>query len=112
MGDEKVRSNGSKPIDLVPNPPGPGYSGTGIREHVAKVKANFGKSQEEIWKAVSDMEKWSDWNPFVKSMKQRDDGVWVMNTKMGEMPNNVIESIAPERLVTEIVDDKLPFGGR
>jgi uncharacterized protein YndB with AHSA1/START domain len=68
----------------------------------------------EVWELVNDFVSWPSWVPRIHKMERRDrDGreVWIMSSREGELPSEVIERAPPSRLVTRISDPKLPFGG-
>jgi len=82
--------------------------------HVASCSARFGRPPEELWQLVSDFEGWPSWNRWIRSAKRREDPdreVWVLRTRQGPLPSEVVTREAPRLLVTRVADDKLPFGG-
>ena len=78
-------------------------------DHVASVRAAYGRPAPEVWALISDLEAWSDWNPEVDRMERRTDRddmpLWVMFSTWGEMPLLIEAFEPPTRLVTLIPAD-------
>lgn len=73
------------------------------------------ESQQPTACSASPYRQFDAWWPEVSSVERLPDRhgqeVWTLRQPTGELPMQVIESTAAERLVTRIADDNLPFGG-
>lgn len=86
------------------------------RNHVARSTITLKQRPDTVWMVLRDFESYATWWPTVKSIERLPDRsgheVWVQRDKRNQaMPLEVVESEPPNRLVTKIADDKLPFGG-
>ncbi len=83
--------------------------------HVASRSARYKQPPEKIWEAITNVDAMTSWRADLKSLKRQPDRnglpAWVETSSFGEIPLEIIESVAPRKLVTRIVDPKLPFGG-
>ena len=84
--------------------------------HVATVRAEFAASPEEIFEAVADFRSHPEWRPSVERVEALPDRdgrpAWVELGAGGSLPMELTESQPPTRLVTTIISEGLPFGGR
>lgn len=81
--------------------------------HVASRSASLRFSPAAVWKVISGP---PGWRPDIKSYQElpEHDGhrMWRETDKSGQtITYEAIESAPPERLVVQIADPKLPFGG-
>ncbi len=85
------------------------------RRHVARSALAVPRPCGAVWAVVRDLGGYADWWPEVTAMERADvEGreVWIQRDRRRQtMPIEVVESKAPTRLITRIVDDGLPFGG-
>ncbi|NIR48671.1 hypothetical protein GWO43_09560 [candidate division KSB1 bacterium] len=85
------------------------------KSHVATSSAKFKTSPEEVWKIITDFAAAPTWREGLKSMEQLPDrnghAVWAETSKFGQMTYEITEFDPPHRMVTQIGDDNLPFGG-
>ncbi|MFQ5750872.1 MAG: SRPBCC family protein [bacterium] len=85
------------------------------KNHIASRSAKYKKSADDIWFTITDFAAAPSWRTDLKGIEKLSerDGheVWVEISKHGRMPFQVTEFEPPNRLVTEIIADKLPFGG-
>jgi uncharacterized protein YndB with AHSA1/START domain len=85
------------------------------RNHVATRAAKFKQSPQTIWDTITDIAAAPSWRPEVQSVEKLPDRnghtVWAEVSKMGRMTYEVTVSEPPSRLVTQIADENLPFGG-
>lgn len=86
------------------------------REHVATSAVRLRAKPEDVWALVVDQAAWPRWHAGVKSTERLPDVEgrerWRMAHREGDLVTEVVESVAPRRYVTRIVDDGLPYGGR
>lgn len=86
------------------------------RNHVAGVRAQFAASPEEIFETVADFRAYPEWRSTVERIEElpAEDGkpAWVEIGLTGPLPMALTESEPPNRLVTTILSEDLPFGGR
>ena len=86
------------------------------RNHVAAVRAEFAASPEEIFGTVADFRAYPEWRSTVERIEElpSEDGkpAWVEVGLTGPLPMELTESESPTRLVTTILSEDLPFGGR
>ena len=86
------------------------------QDHVAAVRAEFSAPPEEIFATVADYRAYPEWRPGVEGIEELParDGkpAWVELGATGPLPMELTESEPPTRLVTTILSDGMPFGGR
>ena len=86
------------------------------REHVATSSVRIAARPEDVWAAAYDRAAWPTWCEGVKAMERLPDrdgrAVWKMTSRHGALVTEDVEVAAPHRLVTHIVDETLPYGGR
>ena len=86
------------------------------QDHVAAVRAEFAASPEAIFATVADYRAYPEWRPSVEGIEvlPTRDGkpAWVELGLTGPLPMELTESEPPSRLVTTIISEGLPFGGR
>ncbi|WP_420449838.1 SRPBCC family protein [Candidatus Palauibacter sp.] len=86
------------------------------QEHVAAVRAEFAVPAEEIFATVVDYRAYPEWRPSVESIEELParDGkpAWLELGATGPLPMELTESEPPSRLVSTILSEGLPFGGR
>lgn len=84
--------------------------------HVAAVRAEFTASPEAIFATVSDFHAHAEWRPSVERVEALPDRggkpAWIEIGATGPLPMELTESEPPVRLVTTILSEGLPFGGR
>lgn len=84
------------------------------QDHVASRTVTLNRPIDDVWKAVTDVEGFPAWRPGVSNVEvlQKEPRRWRETGKDGTLTLQVTESTPPTRLVTEIADRDLPFGGR
>ncbi|WP_420633031.1 SRPBCC family protein [Candidatus Palauibacter sp.] len=86
------------------------------QDHVAAVHAEFAASPEQIFATITDYRAHPEWRPSVEHVEELParDGkqAWVELGATGPLPMELTESAPPVRLVTTILSEGLPFGGR
>jgi uncharacterized protein YndB with AHSA1/START domain len=91
--------------------------------HSAQVSREVSGSPDEVWAVLNDVEEYPTWRSDVARVTRvaadvtRADGsagsrAWREEGSAGPLTLEVTESDPPRRLVTRIVDQGLPFGGR
>jgi uncharacterized protein YndB with AHSA1/START domain len=84
-------------------------------EHSATRSARFQRAPEEVWRAITEVERFPEWRSglaAVRRLPERDGRPgWVETSDFGELPLEVTEWDPPRRLVARIADPDLPFGG-
>ena len=84
--------------------------------HVASVRAEYSARAEEVFEAISNYRGHAEWRPSVEriEMLQARDGkpAWREMGSTGPLPMELTESDSPRRMVTTILSDGMPFGGR
>jgi uncharacterized protein YndB with AHSA1/START domain len=86
------------------------------RGHTATSTITLAHPIDSVWGVVSNLTAYPSWWRDVKSMERIEDeagGVsWLQRDAQGqELPIELQVSDPPDRLVTRIADDRLPFGG-
>jgi len=85
------------------------------RHHAAAVRARFGRPAAEIYRALLAVDEFPQWRSGVDRVERVDkpggEPAWVEHGGFGPIPFVVVSSAAPNRLVTRIDSDELPFGG-
>jgi uncharacterized protein YndB with AHSA1/START domain len=84
--------------------------------HTAVVARDVRGTPEEVWTVITDVERFSEWRPDVELAERLEPiGGWPAWREEGPSGTLTFAVAAVEprrRLVTEIVDEGLPFGGR
>jgi len=84
--------------------------------HVASVSASYPASAKEVFALISDYRGHPDWRPSVDRIKELEtrDGkaAWEEIGGSGPLPMELTESDPPRRMVTTILSQDMPFGGR
>ena len=85
-------------------------------EHVAAVRADYFASPEEIFAAVADYRSHPEWRPSVEEIEElparNGKRAWVEISATGSLPMELTEIEPPTRIVTTIISEGMPFGGR
>ena len=86
------------------------------RQHVASSSVTLRQPPDSLWIVMFDLAHYPAWWPDVRSMERRQDDVggeiWVQTDTRGkELPLEMVSSDPPARLVIQIADERLPFGG-
>jgi len=88
------------------------------REHRAVSSITLRQPQDTVWAVIRALDRYPTWWSAVGSMTRvggdtAGPETWLQRDKRGrELPLEVVEAHPPERMVTRIADEKLPFGGR
>jgi hypothetical protein len=82
------------------------------RGHLASRTTTLVHRRDDVWRALTDLEAQPTWRRGLKKLERLDAGRFRETTSHGAILYEVVEERAPERRVTRIADDKLPFGGR
>lgn len=84
-------------------------------EHRAAREAEFGRSAESIWQALSNFPELPAWMPGVRRVQRLEpvDGMerWLYDTAEGDMTIEVVTRLAPTELGIRSVTSDLAFGG-
>ena len=85
------------------------------KEHTVTREAQFHQPPEAVWKAITDVDAMPIWRAGLKSVKHLPDQnglpCWEETTDGGVFPLATVVSQPPTKLVVQIADPKLPFGG-
>lgn len=85
------------------------------RTHMASSSIELRAARGEVWRSISDWRRFPEWIDFVHEVEELrlPDGRtgFTEHTRMGPMPLVITTSEPEQRLVTEIADARLPFGG-
>jgi uncharacterized protein YndB with AHSA1/START domain len=86
------------------------------KRHHATRSARFHQPPEVIWTALTNYQEFPSWRSNVKRVESLQSAnqlpAWREFDSHGDsLPMQTVESDAPRRLVTQIADPKLPFGG-
>jgi uncharacterized protein YndB with AHSA1/START domain len=86
------------------------------KQHVAISSVTLHQPADSLWIVMFDLADYPAWWPDIKNMERRQDDagseIWVQTDTQGrELPLEIVESDPPERLVVQIADERLPFGG-
>jgi uncharacterized protein YndB with AHSA1/START domain len=83
--------------------------------HVASRQVRLARPPEDVWQALTDVASYPSWRSRLKRVEildgEPDRLRWREFGSDGKITFEVVEAVPPRRLVTRIVDDKLPFGG-
>lgn len=87
------------------------------RDHAVSVRARFERPTADVWQAITRIDEFTSWRPELSSVERRPDVLghpaWIEYSKHRSVPFEVIESVAPRKLVARIADEhgRLSFGG-
>lgn len=74
--------------------------------HVARTQATYAQPPEAVWAVLADYERWSEWNPEVKTVERLADrgGHTMLNVvgSWGAAPTELVEVDPPRRLATRM----------
>ena len=83
--------------------------------HVASVARSYPATPDQVWAALTNVESFAAWRPDLNAAERvpSADGKvrWKEKTRFDSMTIEVVEAVAPKKLVTRIADEGLPFGG-
>jgi uncharacterized protein YndB with AHSA1/START domain len=84
------------------------------QDHVATRSATFNKPVAEVWNAITDVEAFPRWRSGISRVEvlAREPRRWREHGSDEPITFQIVESHPPVRLVSEIADTGLPFGGR
>ncbi|MDX1576962.1 MAG: SRPBCC family protein [Gemmatimonadota bacterium] len=84
--------------------------------HVASVRTVYEASPARVFETISDIEGQPEWRPSVERIEalppREGKPAWREIGSTGPLPMELTESEPPRRMVTTILSDGLPFGGR
>ncbi|MFQ5529542.1 MAG: SRPBCC family protein [Gemmatimonadota bacterium] len=84
--------------------------------HVASVRAEYAADTEEVFALIADYRSQPDWRPSVDRIEvlapRNGEAAWQEIGPTGSLPMELTESDPPRRMVTTILSDGMPFGGR
>lgn len=86
------------------------------QSHVAMSSITLKQPPDTVWMVVRDFGSYPAWWPNVKGVERLPDRngreVWNQRDQRNqEMPLEIVESDPPNRLVTRVASERLPFGG-
>jgi len=85
------------------------------RDHVAASEGVVHAARGEVWRAISDLAEGASWRTGISRVERGEDidgmEVWIEHSRFGPMAMGVRERVEGKRLVVEIVDQRLAFGG-
>lgn len=85
------------------------------RDHVASVSARIAAPPPAVWSALVQPEAFPTWRGDVSRVKMLTSTAngpsWREHTRNGTLTMGIERSEAPNRLVTRILDENLPYGG-
>ncbi len=85
------------------------------RDHVAASEGVVHAARGEVWRAISDLAEGASWRTGISRVERGEDidgmEVWIEHSRFGPMAMGVRERVEDKRLVVEIVDQRLAFGG-
>ena len=86
------------------------------QSHVATVRTEISAPPEDVFEAIADYRAHPQWRPSVKRVEdlpaREGKPAWQEIGNTGPLPMELTESDPPSRLVTTILSEGMPFGGR
>lgn len=84
------------------------------QDHVAARTVTVSRPIADVWSALTDVESFPAWRPAVSRVEvlNQEPRRWREHGSDGTLTLQIVESRPPFRLVSEIADKDLPFGGR
>lgn len=87
-------------------------TGTSLPEqHTATTTQAFTASREEVWKVITDFGDWPTWRTDLKEIRAGNNTFTEVSTNGDVIEYRIEDFKPPERLVTRIVTEGLPYGG-
>jgi len=84
--------------------------------HVAAVRAEYSVTAEKLFEVIADYQRHPEWRPSVERVEQlpphNGRPAWRQIGSTGALPMELTESDPPRRMVTTILSEGMPFGGR
>ncbi len=84
--------------------------------HVASVRAEYSVAAEDVFEAIADYRQHPEWRPAVDRIEELPPRsgrpAWREISSTGPLPMELTESDPPVRMVTTILSEGMPFGGR
>jgi hypothetical protein len=85
------------------------------KAHVASRSVRLRRGPPEVWDAIHDVRRFSEWRPGLERVERLPDADgrprWKEVGSHGAITFELVEASAPARMVTRIADPSLPFGG-
>ncbi|MEO1049331.1 MAG: SRPBCC family protein [Bacteroidota bacterium] len=82
------------------------------KKHKVTLSKTFKTSPEKVWQLIRNFEHYQQWRPGLKEVQVISDNTWKeIDKRNDKITLQIIEEAPHEKLVTKIIDDKLPFGG-
>jgi hypothetical protein len=82
------------------------------RDHLAARHVTLAKPPADVWRAIADLDAQPTWRRGLERIEKLDGNQFREHTSQGTITYAIEEACEPERRITRIADDKLPFGGR
>jgi Polyketide cyclase / dehydrase and lipid transport len=79
--------------------------------HTASRSAAISAPPERVWAALTDVAAFPTWRPDVTKVEQLSAESWREHGKHGAITYRIMAAEPPARLVVQIADKSLPFGG-
>lgn len=83
--------------------------------HTASLSRRYAVTPDVVWQAITQVDQFASWRTELKSAERlaAKDGRarWKEKSGHDELTFEVMESVAPRRLLTRIAEEGLPFGG-
>ena len=80
--------------------------------HIARIQFSVSAAPEAVWRRLRDVNDYACWRKKLNAVERSTDKSWIeVDQRHNRFPLKIVEEIPPEKMVTEIDDPKLPFGG-
>jgi uncharacterized protein YndB with AHSA1/START domain len=85
------------------------------QSHVASASARFAAKPDALWASLTDVAAFPQWRRDVTRVEilpdENGQRGWREYGRQGTVTYRVVESVPPQRLVSRIADERLPYGG-
>jgi uncharacterized protein YndB with AHSA1/START domain len=85
------------------------------QSHIASSSARFAAKPDTLWASLTDVAAFPQWRRDVTRVEilpdENGQRGWREYGRQGTVTYRVVESVPPQRLVSRIADDHLPYGG-
>jgi uncharacterized protein YndB with AHSA1/START domain len=80
-------------------------------KHTASRQVRVDVPPEQVWRTVTDIERYPSWRPGLRRVELIDDRTWREVGREGTITMRITEADEPRRMVAVVADPTLPYGG-
>jgi hypothetical protein len=81
-------------------------------KHTVSMELSLDAGSKEVWQRLRDIKAYPQWRKRLQSVEMQSDNSWVeVDKRNHRLPLKIVSEEPMQKLVTEINDKNLPFGG-